>query len=195
MERKYVMQLPRGAKVKCTDVSYEDGKIVLDAQLEEWTPEDGEICLVQIRTNMSAIFIYNSKGREKTSAYVALLNSFDYGCWLSFEDSVCADGNVDILRPATDYEKQLLFKRLAESNLRWNAAARTLESTSWRGEKGETYYYLIVSEADYKVASAVDKDISDDWGRHMSGNYFKTEEAARTAGEQILELLKNSKAK
>lgn len=196
MERKYVMQLPRGAKVSSTDVYYEAGRIVLEAQLEEWKPEDGEICLVQIRTDMSAIFIYNGEGKRRTSAYVALFNSFEYGCWLSLEkgDHVCSDGNVDILRPATDYEKQLLFKCLAENNLRWNADARTLESIRWRAEKGDTYYYLIFSGDDYKVASAVDKDISDDWGRHMSGNYFKTEEAARITGNQILELLKNSKA-
>ena len=47
MERKYVMQLPRGAKVSSTDVSYEDGKIVLTAQLEEWEPEEGGICYLK----------------------------------------------------------------------------------------------------------------------------------------------------
>lgn len=190
------MQLPRGAKVSSTDIKCEDGNIVLTAQLEEWKPEDGEICLVQIRTGMSAIFIYNGEGKRRTSAYVALFNSFEYGCWLSLEkgDYVCSDGNVDILRPATDYEKQLLFKRLSESNLRWNADARTLESTRWRAGKGEMYYYLIFGETKYEVVGMMDMYIHNDLNRYLSGNYFKTEEAARIAGEQILELLKNSKA-
>lgn len=46
MERKYVMQLPRGAKVSSTDIKCEDGKIVLTAQIikeEKYEPQDGDI--------------------------------------------------------------------------------------------------------------------------------------------------------
>ena len=136
MERRYIMQLPRGAKVTGTDVYYEAGRIVLEAQLEEWRPEDGEICLVQIRTGMSAIFIYNGEGKRRTSAYVALFNSFEYGCWLSLEkgDYVCSDGNVDILRPATDFEKQLLFDALAKEGKMWDAQKKAVvDLPRWKG--------------------------------------------------------------
>lgn len=183
------------SRMRCIETKNEFGSMIAAPDKDGiWIPQDdGEVCFVSNHHDMSAIFIYNSNGGRCTSYYVALLRAGG-SVWLNQADYVCKGICIDILRPATDYEKQLLFKRLSEENLRWNADARILESTRWRAGKGETYYYLIFSETDYKVVSAVDKDTSDDWGRYLSGNYLKTEEAARIAGNHILELLKKLKA-
>ena len=58
---------------------------------------------------------------------------------------------------------------------------------------GGKYYYLIFGNGDYGISETADIKTRSDNSRYLSGNYFKTEEAARIAGNQILELLKNSK--
>lgn len=188
MERKYIMQLPRGAKVSSTDIKCEDGKIVLTAQLEEWKPEDGEICYVRDRTGREAIFIMR---RESRSTYY-------YAC-LDWQGKVLLDGRgLDdfefvCLHPATDDEKQRLFDALAKQNKRWNAEKKVVEDMRWRAKKGETYYFLTF--AAFNVFNTTRERNSElDDANYDKCNYFKTEEAARITGNQILELLKNSKA-
>lgn len=189
MERKYVMQLPRGAKVKCTDVSYEDGKIVLTAQIikeEKYEPQDGDIVSWKDEDDDGnpAVSIYKEKSRSYATLYAT--GSMEYSAYAIFA--------MNIIRPATKEEKQRLFDALAEQNKRWNAEKKVVEDVRWRAITGCKYYYLDLDITKYKVESTIDVDTCDDSGRYLSGNYFKTEEAARTAGNQILELLKNSKA-
>lgn len=186
MERKYVMQLPRGAKVRSTDVYYEAGRIVLEAQLEEWKPEDGDICY--LKTNNTHVFVFKSFRYNKTgaSSYVSLS-----GNYLVFNAFII---NLGDIRPATKEEKQRLFDAMAEQNKRWNPEKKVVEDVRWRAMSGGKYYYLIFGNSDYGISKTADIKTRSDNSRYLSGNYFKTEEAARTAGEQILELLKNSKA-
>lgn len=194
MERKYVMQLPRGAKVSSTDIKYEDGKIVLTAQLEEWKPEDGDICYVRSNSGYEAIFIKRDEGCNITSFYVSL-DFYDNNRILNVNPGfVTHNLEIDVLRPATDKEKKEFFDALAEQNKRWNAEKKVVEDMRWRAITGCKYYYLDLDITKYKVESTIDVDTCDDSGRYLSGNYFKTEEAARIAGNQILELLKKSKA-
>lgn len=186
MERKYVMQLPRGAKVSSTDIKCEDGKIVLTAQLEEWKPQDGDICY--LKTNNTHVFVFKSFRYNKTgaSSYVSLS-----GNYLVFNAFII---NLGDIRPATKEEKQRLFDAMAEQNKRWNAEKKVVEDVRWSAKEGEVYYYLTLSDSGYWISLAQDMISRPDFNRYLSGNYFKTEEAARTAGNQILELLKKSKA-
>lgn len=191
MERKYIMQLPRGAKVSSTDIKYEDGKIVLTAQLEEWKPEDGEVCYIRDIKGYESVFIKRDDGCNITSCYV----SFDNHKTLFFNpDFNLGFVVVDVLRPATEAEKQQLFDALAEQNKRWNAEKKVVEDVRWRAMSGGNYYHLFFGNGDYGISETVDIKTRSDNSRYLSGNYFKTEEAARIAGNQILELLKKSKA-
>lgn len=182
MERKYVMQLPRGAKVSSTDIKCEDGKIVLTAQLEEWKPEDGDI----IAFGEKAIGIVKYFDNDYHAQYATLSDeriAIDEDEW-----------RTDNVRPATEKEKQRFFDALAEHNMRWNAEKKVVEDVRWSAEEGGVYYYLTLSDSGYLISLAQDMISRPDFNRYLSGNYFKTEEAARIAGDQILELLKKSKA-
>ena len=190
MERKYIMQLPRGAKVSSTDIKYEDGKIVLTAQLEEWKPEDGEICYVRGISGYESIFIKRDDYYNTASYYV----SFDDNTILYVNSGYVVDNKeIDVLRPATDEEKKKLFDALAKEGKRWNAEKKVVEDVRWRAKKGEPYYFLTF--AAFNVFNATRERNSElDDANYNKCNYFKTEEAARIAGNQILELLKKSKA-
>ena len=182
MERKYVMQLPRGAKVSSTDIKCEDGKIVLTAQLEEWKPEDGDI--IAFGENAIGIVKYFDNGYH--AQYATLSNE---------RMAIDEDGwRTDNVRPATKKEKQRLFDALAKQNKRWNAEKKVVEDVRWRAKKGEVYYNIEGFEfSKIFVRSKTEVHLSVCDRDYETGNYFKTEEAARIAGEQMLELLKNSK--
>ena len=98
------------------------------------------------------------------------------------------------IRPATDSEKQQLFDALAEQNKRWNAEKKVVEDVRWRAMSGGKYYYLIFGNGEYGISEIADIKTCSDNSRYLSGNYFKTEEAARIAGNQMIDILKNSKA-
>lgn len=187
MERRYIMQLPRGAKVSSTDIKCEDGKIVLTAQIikeEKYEPQDGDIVSWKDKDDDGnpAVSIYKEKSRSYATLYAT--NSMEYSTYATFA--------MNIIRPATKKEKQRLFDALAEQNKRWNAEKKVVEDMRWRAKKGEPYYFLTF--AAFNVFNATherNRDLDD--ANYDKCNYFKTEEAARTAGNQILELLKKSK--
>lgn len=182
MERKYIMQLPRGAKVSSTDIKYEDGKIVLTAQLEEWCPEDGDICY--LKANNTHVFVFKSFRYNKTGAscYVSLSGNYlIYNAFIT---------NLEDIRPATEEERKKLFDAMAKEGKRWNAEKKVVENMRWRAKKGEIYYALTLS---CDVDTVIETGKLDD-NRYNSGNYFKTEKAAEKVAEQILEIFKNLKA-
>lgn len=187
MERKYIMQLPRGAKVSSTDIKYEDGKIVLTAQLEEWNPEDGDICY--LKANNTHVFVFKSFRYNKTgaSSYVSLNGNYlIYNAFIT---------NLEDIRPATDEEKKKLFDAMAKEGKRWNAKKKVMEDVRWRAE-AEGYYYRI----DGLIGGTPDVSVRQDFRSPRSntdyeiGNYFKTKQAAVIAGNQVADVIKNSKA-
>lgn len=192
MERKYIMQLPRGAKVSSTDIKYEDGKIVLTAQLEEWKPEDGEICYVRDISGYESIFIKRGDYYNTASYYV----SFDNNTTLYVNSGFVVDNKeIDVLRPATEEERKKLFDAMAKEGKRWNAEKKVMEDVRWRA-KAEGYYYRI----DGLIGGTPDVSVRQDFRSPRSntdyeiGNYFKTKQAAVIACNQVADVIKNSKA-
>ena len=92
-------------------------------------------------------------------------------------------------RLATDEEKQLLFDKMKEQGLRWNAEEKKIEKIRWRAAHGETYFTINLYVG-YSVESFVDYDEEDDNDFYNSFNYFKTEEDARKAAELVKATLK-----
>lgn len=90
-------------------------------------------------------------------------------------------------RLATDEEKQLLFDKMKEQGLRWNAEEKELEWIRWRAEKGG-YYHFINSICN--VTAVYDKRDSIDDKQFLSYNYFKTKEQAEKAAELVKDTLK-----
>lgn len=90
-------------------------------------------------------------------------------------------------RLATVEEKQLLFDKLTEQGLRWNAEEKKVENIRWRAEKGNFYYLLTTA---FHVAKEEEdgKDVAN--YRYAAYNYFRTEEQAEKASKLIKETLK-----
>ncbi len=94
---------------------------------------------------------------------------------------------VGAFRLATEEEKQLLFDKMKEQGLKWNAEEKKVEEIVWRGEKGDEYYYidgLLCIVHDREEFHLVDDD------KYNSYNYFRTREQAEKAAEVVKEALK-----
>ena len=91
-------------------------------------------------------------------------------------------------RHATEEEKQLLFDKMKEQGLKWNAEEKRVEKLRWRADVGVKYYF---------VDSLLDVlYIKECWSslcnKHYSArNYFRTEEQAEEAAKRIKEVLFN----
>lgn len=90
-------------------------------------------------------------------------------------------------RLATEEEKQLLFDKMKEQGLRWNAEEKRVEKIRWRAKKGEGYYFI---DNSVRVPSHMeDRDGVDNqlWDAY---NYFRTKEQAKEAAKRVKETLR-----
>lgn len=107
-------------------------------------------------------------------------------CWIpNNEDNYWV---IKAFRHATEEEKQLLFKKMKEQDLRWNAEEKRVEKLLWRADVGEEYYHLGtqgIPMEDKEGGLIVDAN------RYKFGNYFRTEEYAKEAAKRVKETLRN----
>lgn len=90
-------------------------------------------------------------------------------------------------RLATDEEKQLLFDKMKEQGLRWNAEEKRVEKIRWRAKYNGVYYFITFNG---KIDSENDMYCALDNQRYNFGNYFRTRKQAEKAAEAVREALK-----
>lgn len=89
-------------------------------------------------------------------------------------------------RLATEEEKQLLFDKMKEQRLLWNAKEKRVEKIRWRADVGKEYYFINSSLEVLKI----DECWSVLCNEHNSvGNYFRTKEQAEEAAKIMKEAL------
>ena len=89
-----------------------------------WEPKNGDICYAENRDGYCTPFIYRHGGSNRTAFYAALDK---WGNVLMYHGCAIANGNIKMLRPATDEEKQRLFDAMAKEGKRWNAEKKVVE--------------------------------------------------------------------
>lgn len=89
-------------------------------------------------------------------------------------------------RLATEDEKQLLFDKMKEQKLLWNAEEKRIKKIRWRAEDGKEYYYV-----GNQGNLMVDKEdgVCTDKNRYEYSNYFRTSEQAEEAAKRVKEVL------
>lgn len=90
-------------------------------------------------------------------------------------------------RYATEEEKQLLFYKMKEQDLRWNAEEKRVEKIRWEAEDGEKYYYVFST---IEVNDTTHCNRLADRLRVGNGNCFRTEKQAGEAAERVKETLR-----
>lgn len=116
----------------------------------------------------------------------------DYAC-LNFDGKVLISNDTEWStlpagwHIATEEERQLLFDKMAEQGLRWNAEEKRVEKIRWRANDKRAYY-CIRDQGDvmvnYEAGFPADED------KWEFGNYFRTSEQAEKATKAVRETLR-----
>ena len=194
MNKTYKIMLPRNKEAQNIRTNIKDGTIEVEVELKEkWEPRDGEICYVKACSS----FIAAIQGKEHDNLYAYSIFSISTNSInIPRINIVCSIADIREIRPATDFEKQLLFDALAKKGKMWDAQKKAVvDLPRWRAEKGEEYCMVIVSPSEVKIFEHEKTDChSLRESFILKENQFKTLQAAERVAEQIREIFKNSKA-
>lgn len=155
-----------------------DGIVTIEKEFK-----DGDILVAVVNGKRRNAFIY--KGSDKNgfhSYYVGV----DACKLLSISESPSCRWGISNLSYATEEEKQILFDKMKEQGLRWNAEEKRVEKIRWRAEKGKDYYFVY---PDLTVINANELGYDLATNRYKALNYFRTEEQAKEAAERVKETL------
>jgi hypothetical protein len=162
--------IPEGCKAVI-----KDGVVVFEKDFK-----DGDI-LADHSNGGNIIFIY--KGiRTESGSYLnyVMLDGFGY---IETNHSCCnAPNPISIIELATEEEKQLLFDKMEEQGLRWNAEEKRVEKIRWVAKDGGKYY--VVNNFGHVVADK-ESGFNIDRLRWAFGNYFHTQEQAEQAADAV----------
>lgn len=178
MKRKYVNRLPKGAEVTGFNAYVENGEIIVNVELKEkLNPKDGDFLV----SSKGGVFIYSDKESEIPSLYCCYCGEHrsHLGIRTTFSDNWTEKNGC---RFATPEEKDAFIIRLEKE---------CLEDIRWRAAVFEEFCY-VDSHGDVCHRTDDLDDCSNNF--YDIGNYFRTEEAAQKAANQIKEIFKNSKA-
>ena len=162
--------IPEGCKA-----IVKDGSVVFEREEkeEERGFKDGDV-LRSICDHEVLIFKKNTCSEYFSSHYN--YSGKDNNMWL-----------IDAFRHATEEEKQLLFDKMKEQGLQWNAEEKRVEVIRWRAKKGEYYYHI---NADGFASTIKHTDYITDYYRYNFGNYFRTKEQTKEAARRVKETLR-----
>ena len=167
------LNIPEGCKA-----TVKDGSVVFEKEFKK-----GDIL-----SSGNTILIFKENHEDNIShfrSYYDITNQAGI-CWIpNNEDNYWV---IKAFRHATEEEKQLLFKKMKEQGLKWNAEKKRVEKIRWRAEYG-CRYYLVTSCL--KVGSDIDFRHTGEEERLEFGNYFRTKEQAEEAAKRVKETLRN----
>lgn len=168
------LNIPEGCKAVI-----KDGSVVFEK--EEF--KDGDI-LVTIKDNKRRnAFIYKNTDLNGFHSYYVGINADGL---LSVNDSSNSRWGCYDLSYATEEEKQLLFDKMKEQGLKWNAENKRVEKLLWRADVGEKYFTTTI---DGRIHDFYERnDVFDDT-YYDAYAYFHTEEQTKEAASRVKEVL------
>lgn len=169
--------IPEGCKAVI-----KDDAVVFEKEQEF---KDGDILARLNYLNYCCPFIYKGTDKNGFHKYYIGLDVLNCITLPSCTDARWGNGT---LCHATEEEKQLLFDKMKEHGLRWNAEEKRVEKIRWRASFDERYYYINHSLA--CLSDIEESHIFDD-ERWEANNYFRTEEQAEEVKKRVEETLRN----
>ena len=156
-----------------------DGIVTIEKEFK-----DGDILVAVVNGKRRNAFIYKGSDKDGFHSYYVGVDACKL---LSISESPSCRWGISNLSYATEEEKQLLFDKMKEQGLQWNAEEKRVEKIRWRAEEGKVYYYI-----NNQGILTVDKEYGDcvDKNRHEYGNYFCTRAQAEEAAKRVKETLR-----
>ena len=160
-----------------------DGSVVFEKEEKVQNFKDGDILVSVENGKRHNAFIYKGTDNVGYHAYYVGINNDKHLVTNNTLNSRW--GNSD-LTYATEEEKQLLFDKMKEQGLQWNAEEKRVETIRWRAKGKEIYYYVGCNMEVYKFSPSTSEDEEDDFNSY---NYFRIKEQAEEAARRMKEVL------
>lgn len=178
------VELQAGDKIAIPDgckATIKDREVIIEKEMQEF--KDGDVLAYKNSSSNTFPFIY--KDTDEAGFYIFYVGVDCSENIQLLDDADNRWGNAP-LRHATEEEKQLLFNKMKEQGLRWNAEEKRVEKIRWRADVGVKFYFV-----DSLLGVLYIKEcLSNICNKHYSArNYFRTEEQAEEAAERIKEVL------
>ena len=173
--------IPEGCKA-----TIKDGSVVFE---KEQKFKDGDILAYKDSLSNTFPFIY--KDTDETGFYIFYVGVDCSENIQLLDDADNRWGNAP-LRYATEEEKKLLFDKMKEQGLKWNAEEKRVEKIRWRAKYGEQYWYVTSScsvAGDFmrEENSLTGSGAIEDWHGY---NHFRKKAQAAEAAKIVKETLK-----
>lgn len=168
--------IPEGCKA-----IVKDGSVVFE---KEQKFKDGDILVSVVNGHRNNAFIYESTDKE---GFYLFYVGIDVCGQLSLCEALNDRWCNDDLSYATEEEKQLLFDKMKEQGLQWNAEKKRVEKIRWRAKKGEEYYTLSNTLECARLFENGDRYDNALWN---ALNHFKTKEHTEEAARRVKETLR-----
>ena len=160
--------IPDGCKA-----TIKDGSVTIEKEVQEFN--DGDVLCSVCNSTM---VIFKEMHKDNSNRFYTHYNT---------NHSSNEKWNKDAFRLATEEEKQLLFDKMKEQRLRWNADKKCIEKLRWRAKLNERYYFF---DEYLNVKFDRDENFEMDILRWGVGNYFETADETREAAKRVREILR-----
>lgn len=173
--------IPEGCKA-----IVKDGSVIIEKGEKNETQEfkDGDVLVLVVNGKRCNTFIYKSTDKRGFHYYYVGLDVCNQ---ISISESPSNRWSNNDLSYSTEEEKQLLFDKMKEQGLKWNAEEKRVEKIRWRAKKGEGYYFI---DNSVHIPSHQEDDDGVDNQLWNAYNYFRTREQAKKAAEVVKEVLR-----
>lgn len=183
------LNIPEGCKA-----IVENGKVFFQTEFKDadYVPKRGDIVVCTYNVPYST---YNETVTAICTGYRDKKNDV-YDCFVVYEHGGIVKRNKTIpvvkkhdeyqskIRLATDEEKEILFDKMREQRLYWDAKNYDVFLERWRAENNGTYYFV---NANFKVETTYDTYSSIDDYLYNIGNYFRDEYDAKSIAMRLVE--------
>lgn len=167
----------------------EDGVMVVSPKVE---PKDGDV--IYIEADGEHIIIYKEH-KDGIGRYVNFSNN-KY-LYIDIYGIVCNKGDVEVIRPATEEEKKLLFDKLKEEGLTWDAEKKEVVKLEWKPADHEKVYvagFTFYGKDPFCPFEDAAYANSMQWRAvYERGWYFKTEEECQAFCDRLNDAIKSVK--
>ena len=172
--------IPEGCKA-----TIKDGSVVFEKEeKKEQEFKDGDVLVLVVNGKRCNTFIYKSTDKRGFHYYYVGLDVCNQ---ISISESPSNRWSNNDLSYSTEEEKQLLFDKMKEQGLKWNAEEKRVEKIRWRAMKNYIYHRL-----NCYLCPTQESDDYRTWNQkcHDSYNYFHTEEQTKEAAKRVKETLR-----
>lgn len=168
--------IPKGCKA-----IVKDGSVIFE-KIQEF--KDGDVLACKDSLNITCPFIYKNTDEAGFHLFYIGLNCDGF---IEKADSINSRWGDNTLRLATEEEKQLIFDKMREQGLKWNAEEKRVEKIRWRAKRHEDYYYIYMDLKALYISETYNSFDNKLWDNL---NYFRTKEQTEEAARRVKETLR-----